>query len=443
VLRCARDDSRNHADSVTSPLDALLARFTALHPRIIDLSLGRIERLMPTLGHPEGKLPPVVHVAGTNGKGSAVAFMRAALEAAGCRSHVYTSPHLVRFNERIVLAGREIEDAPLTQLLERVEAANAGAEITFFEITTAAAFLAFAETSADILLLEVGLGGRLDATNLVARPVASCITPIDLDHQKYLGDTLAAIAAEKAGILKPRIPAVISEQRPAAMAPIAMRAEEIGTPLLIENRDWRAVPGKDGFRYEGPRWRLDLPRPGLLGAHQIRNAGAALACLEQLAAFEIGAAALAQGIANARWPARLQRLTKGPLAKMLPPDWQLWLDGAHNPHGASALAAWLDAEKKPAHLVIAMLDSKDPAGFFEELRGRFASVRTVPVPSGHSGLDPAGLAETARRAGHDAKHAADAAAAIAEIVARAPPGPALLMIAGSLYLAGAILAENG
>ena len=440
--RRARDDSSNRAASVT-PLDDLLARFTALHPRIIDLSLGRIERLMTALGNPERKLPPVVHVAGTNGKGSVVAFMRAALEAAGYRCHVYTSPHLVKFNERIVLAGREIADAPLTALLKRVEAANAGAEITFFEITTAAAFLAFADTPADILLLEVGLGGRLDATNLVAKPAMSCITPVDLDHQKYLGETLAAIAAEKAGILKPGVPAVIAAQRPEAMAAIASRAEAAGTKLLIEERDWRAIPGTAGFRYEGPRWRLDLPRPGLPGVHQFQNAGAAIACLEQLAPFEIGPAALAQGIAHARWPARLQRLTKGPLAAMLPPAWQLWLDGAHNPHGARALAAWLDAQKKPAHLVTAMLDSKDPAGFFEALKGRFASVRTVPVPSGHSGLDPIGLAATARRAGHDAKNAADAASAIAEIVAGAPAGPAILMIAGSLYLAGAILAENG
>lgn len=428
---------------MTSPLDDLLARLTTLHPRIIDLSLGRIERLMDTLGHPERKLPPVVHVAGTNGKGSVIAFMRAALEAAGYRCHVYTSPHLVAFNERIVLAGREIADAPLTALLERVEAANAGAEITFFEITTAAAFLAFAETPADIMLLEVGLGGRLDATNVVAKPAACCITPVDLDHQKYLGDTLAAIAAEKAGILKPRVPAVISAQRPAALAPIAMRAEEIGTPLLLEGRDWRAVPGDRGIRYEGSRWKLELPKPNLLGAHQFHNAGAALACLEQLATFGIENAALSQGIANARWPARLQRLTRGPLTKALPLDWELWLDGAHNPHGARALAEWLDAQKKPVHLVTAMLDSKDPAGFFAALEGRFASVRTVPVPGGHSGLDPAGLAETARRAGHDAKSAADAAAAIAAIVGGAPPGPALLVIAGSLYLAGALLAENG
>ena len=427
---------------VTFPIDTLLARLTALHPRIIDLSLGRIERLLETLGHPERKLPPVMHVAGTNGKGSVVAFTRAALEAAGYRCHVYTSPHLVKFNERIVLAGREIADAPLAALLERVEAANAGEAITFFEITTAAAYLAFAETPADILLLEVGLGGRLDATNVVARPAVTCITPVDLDHQKYLGDTLAEIAGEKAGILKPRVPAVISAQRPEAMAPIAMRAEAIGTPLLLEARDWRVAPRKNGFRYEGPRWKLDLPKPNLLGAHQVHNAGAALACLEQLPGFKLGDAALAAGIASAQWPARLQRLTRGPLAKLLPPGWELWLDGAHNPHGARALAVWLAQQRKPVHLVTAMLDSKDPIGFFAELKGRIASVRTVPVPGGHNGLDPAGLAETASRAGHTAKSAADPAAAVAEVVATAKSGPAILLIAGSLYLAGAILAEN-
>ena len=425
-----------------TPIDTLLARLTALHPRIIDLSLGRIERLLATLGHPERKLPPVVHVAGTNGKGSVVAFSRAALEAAGYRCHIYTSPHLVKFNERIVLAGREIADAPLAALLERVEAANAGAEITFFEITTAAAYLAFAETPADILLLEVGLGGRLDATNVVAKPAVTCITPVDLDHQKYLGDTLAVIAAEKAGILKPRVPAVISAQRPEAMAPIAMRAEEIGTALLIEGRDWRAAPSGAGFRYEGARWKLDLPKPSLPGAHQFHNAGAALACLEQLAAFKLSDSALAHGIANARWPARLQRLTHGPLAKLLPADWQLWLDGAHNPHGARALAAWLVQQDRPVHLVTAMLDSKDPAGFFAELKGRVATVHTVPVPGGHNGIDPVALADTAQRSGHAATTAADPAAAIADIVAKAKPGPALLMIAGSLYLAGAILEKN-
>jgi dihydrofolate synthase/folylpolyglutamate synthase len=427
---------------VSSSLDDILARFTALHPRIIDLSLGRIERLMETLGHPEKKLPPVVHVAGTNGKGSVVAFMRAALEAAGYRCHIYTSPHLVKFNERIVLAGREIADAPLTALLERVEATNAGAEITFFEITTAAAFLAFAETPADILLLEVGLGGRLDATNVVAKPAVTCITPVDLDHQKYLGDTLAAIAGEKAGILKPRVPAIVSAQRPEAMAPIAMRAEAIGTPLLLEQRDWRAVPGRDGFRYEGPRWTLDMPKPNLLGAHQFHNAGAALACLEQLTALKLDTPALTEGVTKACWPARLQRLTRGPLTKKLPPGWELWLDGAHNPHGARALAAWLAAQKKPAHLVTAMLDSKDPIGFFEELKGHIGLLRTVPVPGGHSGLDPVRLAETAVRAGHKASSVADPAAAIAEIVAHAGKAPAIVMIAGSLYLAGAILAEN-
>jgi len=226
------------------------------------------------------------------------------------------------------------------------------------------------------------------------------------------------------------------------MAPIAMRAEAIGTPLLIEARDWHVTPSAAGFRYEGSHWKLDLPKPHLLGAHQFRNAGAALACLEQLTSFTLAETALARGVTDARWPARLQRLTQGPLAKMLPKGWELWLDGAHNPHGARALAAWLAAQKKPAHLVTAMLDSKDPIGFFDELKGRIGLLRTVPVPGGHSGLDPVGLAETATRAGHNAKSAADPAAAIAEIVTEAGPGPAILMIAGSLYLAGSILEKN-
>jgi dihydrofolate synthase/folylpolyglutamate synthase len=425
-----------------SAIETLLARLTALHPRIIDLSLGRIERLLATLGNPERRLPPVLHVAGTNGKGSVVAFCRAALEAAGHRCHVYTSPHLVRFNERIVLAGREIADEPLAALLERVEAANEGAEITFFEITTAAAFLAFAETPADILLLEVGLGGRLDATNVVSRPQATCITPVDLDHQKYLGETLAAIAGEKAGILKPRVPAVISAQRPEAMGAIAMRAEEVGAPLRLEGRDWRAAPHGKGLRYEGPRWTLDLPPPRLPGAHQFGNAGAAIACLEQLAGFALPPKAIAEGIAGARWPARLQKLSMGPLAAALPAGWQLWLDGAHNPHGAAALAVWLGEQRLPAHLVTAMLDSKDPEGFFRALSGRVASVRTVPVPGGHNGLDPAALAATAAAAGHDARACMDPAAAVADIIGAAKGEPALIMIAGSLYLAGAVLAEN-
>jgi dihydrofolate synthase/folylpolyglutamate synthase len=425
-----------------SAIDTLLERLTRLHPRIIDLSLGRIEGLLAKLGNPERKIPPVVHVAGTNGKGSVVAFCRAALEAAGYRCHVYTSPHLVRFNERIVLAGRDIADAPLVALLERVEAANAGAEITFFEITTAAAFLAFAEAPADILLLEVGLGGRLDATNVVARPAVTCITPVDLDHQKYLGDTLAAIAGEKAGILKARIPVIVSVQPREAMGAIAMRAEDVGAPLLLEDREWRVAPQAKGFRYEGPRWQLDLPAPRLLGVHQFHNAGAAVACLEQLAAFKLSEQAVAAGIAGAQWPARLQRLTKGPLAALLPRDWQLWLDGAHNPHGATALAAWLAAQMEPIHLVTAMLDSKDPEGFFRALAGRVASVNTVPVPGGHNGIDPAKLAEAAARAGHKAQAAADPATAITDVVTKATPGTALVMIAGSLYLAGAVLAEN-
>jgi dihydrofolate synthase/folylpolyglutamate synthase len=423
-------------------IDTLLARLAALHPRIIDLSLGRIERLLSALGNPERRLPPVVHVAGTNGKGSTIAFCRAALEAADYRVHVYTSPHLVRFNERIVLASREIADAPLLELLLRAESANAGLEITFFEITTAAALLAFAEMQADILLLEVGLGGRLDATNVVAHPAVTCITPIDFDHQKYLGDSLAAIAAEKAGILKPRVPAIVSRQPPEAMAPIAMRAEEIGTPLLIEGRDWRVQADDEGFRYKGLRWDLELPAPNLAGAHQFHNAGAAIACLEQLPGLAVGVRSIEAGLTHAHWPARLQRLTRGPLRDFLPPDWELWLDGAHNPHGARALAEWLAAQGRPAHLVTAMLDSKDPSGFFAALAGRIASVRTVPVPGSHNGIDPTRLADVAVQCGLAAKPAPDPAAAVADIVSAAGPAPALLMIAGSLYLAGSILEKN-
>jgi len=430
--------------SASRDLEALLARLTQLHPRIIDLSLARIAQLLATLGNPEKKLPPVVHVAGTNGKGSTVAFCRAALEAAGKRVHVYTSPHLVRFNERIVLAGRTIDDASLTELLERVELANAGAPMTFFEVTTAAAFLAYAESPADILLLEVGLGGRLDATNMIERPAVTCITPVDMDHQKYLGETLAAIGAEKAGILKTGVPAILGTQRPEAMRAIAERAVAVGAPLLLEGRDWRAARNRlGGLLYEGPRWQLDLPAPNLPGAHQFHNAGMAIACLEQLPGVSLTPAHLAAGVSGADWPARLQRLTKGPLAALLPPGWELWLDGAHNPHGAAALADWVAAEGKPVHLVTAMLDSKDPIGFFEALAGKIAAIRTVPVPGGHNGLDPVSLAETAMRAGHRAAATSDPAAAIRELVAAAPPGPAILMIAGSLYLAGAILAENG
>lgn len=427
-------------------LEAALRRLRGLHPRVIDLSLGRIERLLAALGHPERRVPPVVHVAGTNGKGSTIAFCRAALEAAGYRVHVYTSPHLVRFNERIVLAGAEIDDAAAIDALERAEAANAGAPITEFEIVTAAAFLAFAEAKADWLLLEVGLGGRLDATNVVARPAACCITPVDLDHREFLGDTIAAIAGEKAGILKAGVPAAVAQQAPEAAEIIAARASALGAPLAIQNRDWRVALAGEGIRYEGARWRLDLPRPALAGAHQIQNAGAALATLELLAAApavaaRLDPAALARGVAEARWPARLQRLSAGPLAALVPPGIELWLDGGHNPHGARALAAWLRATGKPAHLVIGMKNTKDAGAFLSAFVGVARSVQTVANPGDANAADPADLAALAAERGLPALPRKSLAAAVAA-AARQSEKPAIVLIAGSLYLAGTVLAEN-
>src|SRR5947208_3003629 len=312
--------------------DELLAELKALHPRRMDLSLGRIERLLAALGNPQDRLPPVIHIAGTNGKGSTVATLRACLEAAVYRVHVYTSPHLVRFHERIRLAGQLIKEDSLLALLEECERANAGAPITFFEITTAAAFLAFARVPADIVLLETGLGGRLDTTNVVRRPAVTAITPVSLDHQAFLGDTVAAIAAEKAGILKPGVPSVIGPQPDDAASVIAARAAAIGAPLYRWRQEWRCdADSPAGMRYEGGRWRLDLPPPALAGPHQIANAGTAIACLEQLSDFSLPAAAPADGVRHIDWPARLQQLQRGPLFEMLRPGWELWLDGGHNP----------------------------------------------------------------------------------------------------------------
>ena len=398
-------------------LAATLARLERLHPKAIDLSLGRIERLLARLGHPERKIPPVVHVAGTNGKGSTIAYMRAALEAAGARCHVYTSPHLVRFNERIRLAGALIGDDELIARLDAIERANGGEPITVFEVITAAAFLAFAEAPADWLLLEVGLGGRLDATNVVERPRLCAITPVSLDHQHFLGDTLGQIAAEKAGILKPGVPAAVAPQEPEAMAAIRRRAQEVGAPLLAAEA------------------LLPLPEPSLPGGHQRVNAALAAACLRALGVPD---AAIRRGIAEAQWPARLQRLVRGPLADALPRDAELWLDGGHNPAAGEALAASLgDWPKRPLRLVWGMLSTKDPAGFLAPFRPLAPEVRCVPAP-GHAGLPPERLVEIAHGLGMTADSAADPAAALADL-----PAGGRALICGSLYLAGEVLAANG
>ncbi len=422
--------------------DIVLARLMRLHPKLIDLSLGRIEGLLAALGNPQDRLPPVIHVAGTNGKGSTVATLRACLEAAGRRVHAYTSPHLVRFHERIRLAGRLIEEDQLVELLEECERANKGAPITYFEITTAAAFLVFARTPADFVLLETGLGGRLDATNVVRHPAATAITPISHDHQAFLGDTIAAIAGEKAGILKPGSPAIIGPQLPEAAAVFDARAVELGAPLFRFGREWRCAAGNGGMRYEGLRWQFDLPLPSLPGAHQIGNSGIAIACLEQLQGLDISREAIAHGLRHIDWPARMQRLSRGPLVEMLRPGWELWLDGGHNPGAgevlAAAVAGWRD---RPLYLVVGMLNTKDAGGFLAPLAKHARALWAVTIPGEQNPLPASAIAAAARSVGLPAEEATSVAAALAAIIADEPT-PARVLICGSLHLAGTVLADN-
>lgn len=423
--------------------DLVLERLTRLHPKLIDLSLGRIEGLLAALGNPQDRLPPVVHVAGTNGKGSTIAALRACLEAGGYRAHVYTSPHLVRFHERVRLAGRLIEEDRLVELLEECERANKGAPITYFEITTAAALLAFARTPADAVLLETGLGGRLDATNVVRRPAATAITPISLDHQAFLGDTIAKIAGEKAGILKPGAPAIIGPQIPEAAAVFDARATAVGASLYRFGREWRCAAQGEGMRYEGPRWRLDLPLPSLPGAHQIGNAGTAIACLEQLTGFAIGREVIAHGLRHIDWPARLQRLVHGPLVEMLPMGWELWLDGGHNPGAGEVLAAAVSGwRERPLHLVVGMLNTKDAAGFLAPLAVHARSLKAVTIPGEQNPLPASEIVAAAGSVGLTAHESPSVAAAIGAILA-AESNPARVLICGSLHFAGTVLAENG
>ena len=423
--------------------DAVLDRLTRLHPKVIDLVLDRVERLLARLGNPERRLPPVVHVAGTNGKGSVIAFLRAILEAAGYRVHVYTSPHLACFHERIRLAGTLIADTDLLAVLAECEAANGEAPITFFEITTAAAFVAFARTPADIVLLETGLGGRLDATNVIAAPLLTAITPVDMDHQGYLGETLAEIAGEKAGILKPGVPCVLASQAAEAETVISRRAAVVGAPLMRQGVDWRGMPDTDGgiaFRFQGSD--VGLPAPALAGVHQISNAAQALACARMLTGFDISDAALARGMREVAWPARLQRLTAGPLVAVVPAGWDVWLDGGHNPGAARALArqaaAWGD---RPLHLIVGMLDNRDPATFLAPLWPHARVMRAVPIATAHAGHDPAAIAAAASGFGMAAASAADAVTALADIIAE-NPAPARVLVCGSLYLAGGLIAEG-
>jgi dihydrofolate synthase/folylpolyglutamate synthase len=405
------------------------------------MSLGRVERLLAALGAPQDAIGPTIHVAGTNGKGSTVAYLRAMAEAAGLRVNAYTSPHLVRFNERIRIAGATIDDAELAELLADVERVNAGAPITFFEITTVAAFLAFARRPADLTLLEVGMGGRLDATNVIRAPVACVITPVSFDHMDYLGDTLGAIAGEKAGILKPGVPAVIAHQPPEAAAAIAGRAIAPGAPLFRAGREWHVSMNDEGLSYRGVHVRT-LPFPALPGPHQILNAATAVATAEMLPGnLRLDATAIAAGLVRAEWPARLQRLTHGSLASSLPAGCELWLDGGHNEDGARAIAAWAATlrDGAPLDIVLALRSTKRAEPVLEALRPALRHLVCVGNPADPVASPPGLLADAARRIGMTSvREAPDVTAGLLLLDA-----PRRVLICGSLYLAGAVLADNG
>ena len=418
-------------------MDAISERLRARHPQKIDLSLERMRRLCAALGDPQNRLPPVIHVAGTNGKGSTVALIRAIAEAAGLRVHAYTSPHLVRFNERIRLAGRLIDDATLNAVLDRVEAASD--EATVFESTTAAAFVAMAEAPADLAIIEVGLGGSLDATNVIDRPLLSVITPVDLDHAEFLGTDLAGIAREKAGVLKPGAPAVIARQSEAAMRAIEDAAAQVHARLAVMGVDFDAWAERGGVAFQDGERFLDLPASALAGAHQIDNAGVAIASALELDLPEI---AIAQGLKAVRWPARLQRLTAGPYAETArAADAELWLDGGHNPHAARALAAFLAERQarapRPLALICGMLGNKDAGGFFDALKGSGAAVFTVGFDG--AAAEPQALAAVARGHGLAATPAGSAAEAL-DMALRL--GAGRVVICGSLYLAGEVLGAS-
>jgi dihydrofolate synthase / folylpolyglutamate synthase len=440
---------RAEAVSLTE-IDSIVTRLLGLHPKRIDLTLERMWRILAALGHPERRLPPVIHVAGTNGKGSTIAFMRAILEAAGLRVHVYTSPHLVRFNERFRLgavgAGRLASDRELADALTECERVNAGAAITVFEITTAAGLLLFARHPADILLLEVGLGGRLDATNVVERPLATVVAPVSLDHAEFLGDTVGQIAAEKAGIFKPDVPAIVAAQPREALAVIERQAARVRAPIIIAGEDWTATEERGRLVYQDDAGLIDLPAPKLYGRHQFENAGLAIAALRALDTPALPPAAF-EGVAKAEWPARMQRLAGGKLAALVPPGGELWLDGGHNPDGgrviASALADLEERVSRPLVLIVGMLANKDSEGFLKNFTGLARRIVTVPIPQQENSKPAAALADAARAIGLPAQESPDLETALAAIGTFALDQPPRILITGSLYLAGAALAQNG
>lgn len=424
---------------MTAPTsDAILTRMMALHPKVMDLTLDRVWRLLAGLDNPQDALPPVIHIAGTNGKGSTLAMIRAGIEAAGHRAHAYTSPHLARFHERIRVAGELISEPDLTAILDECYAANGGETITYFEITTCAALLAFARTPADFTLLEVGLGGRLDATNIPDAPKLTVITPVSIDHEQFLGDTLAKIAFEKAGIIKRGVPCVVGPQPPEAMEVIEDVARRRNAPLLAHGQQWHVFEERGRLVFQDETGLLDLPLPVLPGAHQIQNAGAALAALRFLT---LGDSAYEGAMTDAVWPARMQRLKTGPLVDAAP-DGELWLDGGHNAAAGDALAAVLAGlPERPTHLVCGMLNTKDITGYLRPLAAHAASLTAVSIPGEANTLPADVTADAARLVGMQAAEADSVLDAVRLIIATQPE--ARVLICGSLYLAGAVLRENG
>jgi dihydrofolate synthase/folylpolyglutamate synthase len=433
------------------PLDELIARLAALHPERIELGLERMQLLLQRLDHPERKLPPVIHVAGTNGKGSTIAYLRAILEAAGLRVHVYTSPSLVRINERFRLGrpggGVLVGDDELRDALEHCERVNAGAPITIFEIETAAALWLFAQHPADVVLLEVGLGGRLDATNVIEAPLATVIAPVSMDHTEYLGDTLMSIAREKAAIIKRGVPAISAEQQPEAIAVIEQQAKRMRAPLHAAGQDWHVNVERGRLVYQDERGLMDLAAPKLFGRHQFDNAGLAIATLRAQNAFRIEPAAFEAGIVNAEWPARMQRLASGALLELAPQGSELWLDGGHNAEGGRVAAAALgDLEERvsrPLVVIVGMMANKNAGAFLANFAGLTRHIIAVRIPDQEGAMPPNRLADAARALGMRVEISTSLEAALRALARLAYEVPPRILITGSLYLAGHVLAANG
>jgi dihydrofolate synthase / folylpolyglutamate synthase len=433
------------------PLDQLIARLSALHPRQIDLSLDRVHRLLAALDHPERGLPPVIHVAGTNGKGSTVAYLRAILEAAGLRVHVFTSPYLVRINECFRLGrhggGVLVDDDELRGTLEHCERANKGEPVTIFEIETAAAFCLFARHPADVVVLEVGLGGRLDSTNVIETPLAAVIAPVSMDHTEFLGDNLTAIAGEKAAIIKRNVPVVCAEQAPEAMAVIEAQANRMRAPIHANGQQWHVSVERGRLVYQDERGLMDLAAPKLFGRHQFDNAGLAIATLRAIDAVKISMPAFEAGIVNAEWPARMQRLVSGALVEQGPPGCEIWLDGGHNAEGGRVTAAALgDLEERvsrPLVVIAGMMANKDAGAFLANFAGLTRHIVAVPIPGHDKAMPPDRLADAARALGMRVENATSVEAALQALSRLAYEVPPRILITGSLYLAGHVLAVNG